>query len=282
MSGTGMGRTALFVSPHLDDVAFSCGGTLARLSQEGWRCVLLTVFTRSVPGPRGFALACQTDKGLPPEVDYMDLRRAEDREFARRIGPGVAALHLDHPEAPHRNYGSAPELFAGVRPDDGVWRDLSRDLGAVLKRKRPDLLLAPQGLGGHVDHEQTLRALFAVLEEREVGGDVLPDLLFYRDAPYAIRSPKAVPSALLPGGTAEVPVTLAPEDLEAKLRATESYTTQLGFQFGGAGEMRKTLRCFARSEAGRLGTSGLTEALLAAPPERVRSLFEPAEEMRRA
>ncbi|WP_207955961.1 PIG-L deacetylase family protein [Rubrobacter marinus] len=80
--------TALFVSPHLDDVAFSCGGALALLAREGWRTVLATVFTRSVPDPTGFALACQTDKGLPPEVDYMALRREEDREAARRLGAG--------------------------------------------------------------------------------------------------------------------------------------------------------------------------------------------------
>jgi LmbE family N-acetylglucosaminyl deacetylase len=78
--------TALFISPHLDDVAFSCGGTLIRLTQNGWHTVLCTIFTCSMPNPQGFALACQTDKGLAPDVDYMALRRAEDERFATIAG----------------------------------------------------------------------------------------------------------------------------------------------------------------------------------------------------
>ncbi len=73
---------ALFLSPHLDDVAFSCGGTLVGLAAGGWETHLATAFTASVPDPQGFALACQLDKGLGPEVDYMALRRAEDHAFA--------------------------------------------------------------------------------------------------------------------------------------------------------------------------------------------------------
>ena len=80
--------TALFLSPHLDDVAFSCGGALLRLTDDpDWRVVLCTVFTASVPDPQGFALRCQTDKGIPAEVDYMALRRTEGcglRRFCQR------------------------------------------------------------------------------------------------------------------------------------------------------------------------------------------------------
>jgi hypothetical protein len=68
--------TALALSPHLDDAAFSCGGLLHALGAAGWDVATVTVFTASVADPTGFALACQTDKGLGPEVDYMDLRRA--------------------------------------------------------------------------------------------------------------------------------------------------------------------------------------------------------------
>ena len=68
-------RTALALSPHLDDAAFSAGGTLHALARAGWRVVVATVFTRSVPDPQGFALACQLDKGLDASVDYMALRR---------------------------------------------------------------------------------------------------------------------------------------------------------------------------------------------------------------
>ena len=89
---------ALALSPHLDDAAFSCGGTLARLAAAGWRVTLCTAFTRSVPDPTGFALACQLDKGLGPEVDYMALRRAEDDAACAALGATPGTLTPDEKE----------------------------------------------------------------------------------------------------------------------------------------------------------------------------------------
>ena len=96
--------TALAISPHLDDAVFSAGGTLAHLATAGWRVVMATVFTASVPEPKGFALACQLDKGLSPEVDYMGLRRDEDLTAADELG--VEAVHLpDAARLPVRRAG---------------------------------------------------------------------------------------------------------------------------------------------------------------------------------
>ena len=236
--------TALFVSPHLDDVVFSCGGTLALLARRGWKTVLVTVFTRSVPDPAGFALACQLDKGLSAEVDYMALRRKEDREAARRLGAGET-IWLDLPEAPHRGYGSAPEMFAGVLERDEAWRDVAVLLEDLLGTHAPDVVLAPQALGGHADHLQVVRAVLEL--------NLSPKVAWYRDAPYATRNPGSSPSPLLPAGLSEGAVDVA-ETLEAKLAACAAYTTQLGFQFGGEGNMREALAAFAAAEARRLGS----------------------------
>lgn len=235
--------TALFVSPHLDDAAFSCGGTLALLAREGWKTVLATVFTQSVPDPTGFALACQLDKGLLPEVDYMALRREEDREAARRLG-AAERLWLDLPEAPHRGYASASEMFAGVPEGDDVWRDVAGILEDVLRTHPPDVVFAPQALGAHADHLQVVRAV-RELDVPEV------EVAWYRDAPYATRNPGSRPSPLLPAGLSGRPVDVA-ETLEAKLSACAAYTTQLGFQFGGEEDMRQALTAFAAAEARRL------------------------------
>ena len=153
--------TALFLSPHLDDVAFSCGGLLAQLGDRGWRTVMATAFTRSVPNPAGFALACQTDKGLAPDVDYMALRRDEDRAAAAILG--TEARWLDLPEAPHRGYHSAPALFGPVLDGDDIWRPLTDRIADLVAELRPDLLLAPQGLGNHVDHRQVITAVLAAM-----------------------------------------------------------------------------------------------------------------------
>ena len=213
----------LAVSPHLDDAVFSVGASLARLVDAGHDVTVVTCFTASVVGPTGFALACQTDKGLTPDVDYMALRRAEDRAATAVLG--VDPVHLPLREAPHRGYDSAPALFAGVRAGDVAWQDVR----AALDAHTADLWLAPQGLGGHVDHLQVVRAVAAL--DRPT--------LWWRDAPYALRSPDAAPSPDLPPGLREVAL---PEDRGRRGDACACYATQLGFQFGGEAGMRSALR----------------------------------------
>ncbi len=230
-------RTALFVSPHLDDVVFSCGGTLAALADGGWRTVMATAFTATVLPATGFALDCQLDKGLGPEVDYMALRRAEDREAARILG--VTELRwLALPEAPHRGYGSASALFGDPHDDDAVWRELADRLATLLAEFSPDQVFAPQGLGGHVDHRQTIRAVQASAGDIAVG--------WYRDTPYAIRNPAALPFVQAPDAGA---VPIGPT-LGRKIGAASAYRSQIGFQFGGSDGVADTLARFARSEGG--------------------------------
>ncbi len=219
------------VSPHLDDAAFSVGGTLAALADAGHQVTVVTCFTASVPDPTGFALACQLDKGLPADADYLALRRDEDAAAMAVLG--ATPLHLGLPEAPHRGYRSAPDLFAGVHEGDEAWRTVRSALADV----PGDLWLAPQALGSHVDHLQVLRAL---------AGTGRP-VLWWRDSPYVLRDPRAVPGPDLPPGL--LPLEL-PQDLGRRADACACYATQLGFQFGGPEAMRTAL-------------AGLPEVLLA-------------------
>src|SRR3954452_23674230 len=136
---------AVAVSPHLDDAVFSAGGTLAALAAAGWRVRVVTCFTASVADPSPFALSTQLDKGLTADVDYMALRRAEDTAALTHLGG--EALHLSLPEAPHRGYTSAPDLFAGQHADDGVAEPLTGALAPHLDGA--DLVLAPQAIGDH-------------------------------------------------------------------------------------------------------------------------------------
>ena len=216
--------TALALSPHLDDVAFSCGATLAALADAGWRVVLCTIFTASVPNPTGFALACQTDKGLSPEVDYMALRRAEDTAAADALG--VEPLWLPFREAPHRGYDSAKALFAGVRADDTIAHALAESLRDLLSRFAPDLVFAPQAVGAHVDHIQVVRAL-------EQAAPAAP-VLCWRDFPYTVRETNP-PEPFGSQMRRFHPLTaaLTSDQRERKRLACRAYASQLGFQFGG-------------------------------------------------
>lgn len=253
-------RTALFLSPHLDDVAFSCGGLVARLADEGWRTVIATAFTATVLPATGFALACQTDKGLAADVDYMALRREEDARAAGILG--AEARWLDLPEAPHRGYESAAALFGELREDDAAHAAVAGHVEALVRELDPELVLAPQGLGRHVDHRQVVRAVLASVPADRLG--------FFRDTPYVIRDPRAEPDALLVVALdeLEVPVLGA---LERKIGASCAYASQVGFQFGGPEAAATALTALAEREGGgfacerfRTGASALRRMARAA------------------
>lgn len=224
---------ALALSPHLDDAAFSCGGLLATLGGAGWRVTMATLFTQSVPDPRGFALACQRDKGLGPEVDYMALRRTEDVAAAKKLGI-APPLHLPFPEAPHRGYGSAPELFSDIRPDDRVAETLAPAIAALIAAEAPDLILMPQAVGGHVDHIQVVHALRALAPVQPI--------LWWRDFPYTVRT--AVPKEPLAHLFVDLATHVVALDAGAQARKFEAcaaYASQIGFQFGGTEGLRERL-----------------------------------------
>jgi len=221
------------VSPHLDDAVFSAGGTLARLAAAGHEVLVLTVFTGSVAAPTGFALACQTDKGLAPDVDYMALRRDEDAAALARLG--VRGEHLGLLEAPHRGYETPAALFAGRHAGDEV-------AGAVGSVVTPyvdtaDVVLAPQAVGDHVDHQVVTTVVAGLADPGRTA--------WWRDTPYAVRHPDADGAPEVTGVDVAVDVAAV---LDVKAGAAGAYATQVGFQFGGPEHVAGVLADLARRE----------------------------------
>ncbi len=147
-------------------------------------------------------------------------------------------MHLPLPEAPHRGYHCAGALFGGVRAGDHLDVTLAARLVLLLDEHEPALVLAPQGLGGHVDHLQVVEAVLLACDPATVA--------WYRDTPYVIRDPAATPSPRLPTGLREQVVAIDAV-LPAKLAAS-CYASQLGFQFGGGPAARAALTALATSE----------------------------------
>ena len=218
----------LAISPHLDDAAFSAGGLLAARADRGWDVTVATCFTGNVARPAGFALACQLDKGLAADSDYMALRRAEDIAACRELGARV--IHLPFLEAPHRGYDTAAMLFEPRLEDDHIVDPLTTALGALMQVERPDLVLGPLCLGDHVDHHAVREAMTRACADR--------DMLLWEDWPYADRQTRvaATPALIQP---------LTPDLHTRRIAACAAYASQLGFQFGGVEAMATRIGAMA-------------------------------------
>ncbi|MBH8613444.1 PIG-L deacetylase family protein [Pseudomonas mohnii] len=160
-----MGRKILLLSPHADDVAFSIGGIVARLSMQA-DLRLLTIF-----GHSGWVHPQALCERSPEAISAE--REREDRAYCarRRIKYDL----LSCPDSFVMGYDEATELSTAAADDprtDGV---VSLILNAVAFRA-PQVVIAPCGLGGHVDH-QIVRIAADALHHVEV--------LYYEDVPYS-------------------------------------------------------------------------------------------------
>jgi len=135
------GRTVLAVFAHPDDESLACGGTLARLSDDGARVVLMCASR----GENGSI----SDPSLVPDGDLARVRTRELEEAAAILGI-TDLLILDHPDGDLR-WAHVPELHA--------------EIVAAVEHYRPDAVItfAEDGLYWHLDHigvhERTFTAL---------------------------------------------------------------------------------------------------------------------------
>jgi len=239
------GFDLVVLSPHLDDGILSCGGRMARLAEEGGSALLVTLFAGDDPvEPPGELAAALRRVWNLPAGGVVAARRAEDRAAAAALG--ATAEHWPFPEALYRTGADGAPLYPDLAAlygeasaaEAGRIAELAARIGALPPAA---LLLAPLGVGGHVDHRLVRAA--AEASGRPVA--------FYEEFPYSEWKWFAVRRAL--GGRSgwrpeELP--LAARHLERKQEAILAYASQVPALFRSAGRLGRQLRRQARRAGG--------------------------------
>jgi hypothetical protein len=201
--------TIVAVAPTLSDAVQSAGATLHRHAADGHPVVVVSVFT--------------TDGD------------ADEAAAAEALGlAGVVHLAVD--AAPARGYDKR-SAHDGLRGADDAPKVAASVLAIALGRLEPDLILAPLGLTGHVDH---------LVVEHALDELALPRLRWL-DLPYALRR---TPGAPLGAGE----VVAVPAD-HASLAAKLAAAALLGAEVD-------RLATHAVAEGERLGAGGPVELLV--------------------
>ena len=209
--------THVYLSPHLDDAIYSCGGLLARQAAQGEPPHVLTLCAGDPPGPlSAFARELHQRWGLPRAA--VAARREED--LAACAALGATASHGPFPDAVYRldntgtpRYPDENAIFGLLHPDEA---GLAAEMGAWLDAQLPPeaVLYAPLGLGGHVDH---ILARMAAEQVR--------DPVYYPDFPYAGAGGKLPAGLRQPAGQARsIPLTTG--EIAAWIKAATCYVSQ--------------------------------------------------------
>ena len=200
------GRPVLAVSPHLDDAVLSAGAWLSALSAVA-PVLVATVFSAAAPPPhswiaRRFVRACGYDEA----TELFAARRIEDRDVLAELG--LTPVHLGQIDAVFRRTAIGPwtrpsyptlrfDALRGrlARSDRALAASVARIIADLIGRHDPALVLAPLGIGRHVDHlivHDGVRSADLARRRASGGsgaaGDGKPrwDVVYASDQPYAL------------------------------------------------------------------------------------------------
>ena len=176
----------VYVSPHFDDVIFSCGGTLARHARERESVLVLTVCSGTVAGTGAFgARSGQQRRGEERSLaafEDLELRRDEDRRALGTLGAHSLWLGEDDAIARDRRYRSLPGATGRPRhADAALVRRIEHALRSLPLASGARVCF-PLGVGNHVDHQLAFAA--GVRLSREPAFDA--HVSFYEDVPYVL------------------------------------------------------------------------------------------------
>ena len=247
------GLTHVYLSPHLDDAALSCGGLIHQQAQAGEPVVVISLCAGFPPAGllTPFAESLHA-RWRTMAAEAVTARRAEDHAALQTLG--AAPVHLDLPDCIYRLdpqtgqalYASEEALWGPVHAAEaGRVAEGAAAVADILHRVAAPRLYAPLALGHHVDHQLT----------RQAGERLGRVWAYYEDYPYADREANLSPNSIVTGqetvGLIAVLAPISEADLAAQCRAVTAYASQISTFWGDANQIEPGLRAYAEHTGNR-------------------------------
>ncbi|HEY8602606.1 MAG TPA: PIG-L family deacetylase [Thermomicrobiales bacterium] len=215
----------IFLAPHYDDVALSCGGTVAALADGGDRPQIVTVFGGEPPADDLTAFArWQHERWGTATGDTIATRLAEDEAAAAILGCDTQTLPFLDAIYRGDGYLSDEALFGTLLAADfPLAEQIVTAVIALPAMNSPadTVVYVPLAIGDHVDHQLVYR-VGRLLAER--GWRVLA----YEDFPYVVLGDAANRRhAAIAGEIGSPQVRSIAATLMRRLDAIAAYGSQL-------------------------------------------------------
>ncbi len=242
------GARLVYLSPHLDDVALSCGGLVYQQAQCGVKPLVITCYA-GVPDYYSLSpFAMEQHQRWGRLIGLVERRRCEDAAAMAYLG--AEYQHWDYLDCIYRRrldssgflYVNEEALFGAVQNEDRLVNELAERLATLLSRDMDVAsIYAPLAVGHHVDHQIVFQA---AIQLRHCGFRVQ----FYEDYPYA-EDTELLDRALHQWARPPLPTVqiLSDEALEAKIAAVHFYRSQLDVLFGGEQFVAERVKIYAMS-----------------------------------
>jgi LmbE family N-acetylglucosaminyl deacetylase len=210
----------IYLSPHLDDAVFSCGGLIFQQTKRGDDVFIVTICAGQPPVGGLSKFGEELHSRWEGTESPIQSRRREDREACNRLG--VSHVHLEILDSVYRKDEEGWHLYP---TEESIFGPLASSEGALVEIVAAQIsdsfrtgahLYVPLCFGGHVDHRLTR------LATETLGSQ----LSYYRDLPYAARGFHIPDDLGLPSGE-EVFHTLETDEIETWTNAIMEYKSQI-------------------------------------------------------
>jgi len=234
----------IYLSPHFDDVALSCGGLVWEQTHSGLIVGIWTICAgEPTPGDLSpFAQELHTRWGASQSA--ISIRKAEDMKSCHILGAAYRHLSIpdciyrQHPQTGDYMYASETALNGPLHPGDAQVIDrLLQDLLPCLPAGAT--LICPLALGSHVDHQLTR------LTAEKLG----QKLWYYADFPYVLRNQAQVDQLKGEGWEYQV-FPISESGLAAWRDSIAAHRSQISTFWQSDMEMRQAISDFLLKDGG--------------------------------
>jgi LmbE family N-acetylglucosaminyl deacetylase len=215
----------IYLSPHFDDVVFSCSGTICSQKAQGIQVLVATLFAGDPQPPFSpLAQACHQLWQIPEGTPPYHIRKAEDEKAMSALG--VEYVWLNWLEAIYRvpdlsDLSEINDHRANVHHDP-IFPILSQWLVDLHAAYPNATIVVPLGVGGHRDHRIILQAALNVLDHAI--------LLFFEDFPYVAYLPEEAMALVRSYNLVPLEVDIS-HCLEQRIHAASFYQSQHAMLF---------------------------------------------------
>lgn len=234
----------IYLSPHLDDAVFSCGGLIWEQTQAGEDVEVWTICAGEAPAGRlpVFAQSLHDRWGTGEKTVW--LRRKEDEKAVKMLGAKkrwfeiADSIYRRDGKTGAPLYESGAAVFGAMREEEA---DLFKELAAQFAEAVPaeSVLVAPLAIGNHVDHQMVR------LAAEHLGRP----LRYYADFPYIVKNEHLLGFRLPPGSKGEAHA-VSKKGLAEWQRAVACYASQLRTFWEDDAQMKGAIENYWRGEEG--------------------------------
>lgn len=221
----------IFISPHLDDVALSCGGIIQTLCSNGHEVSIWTVFA-----------------GIPENIIYTDFaeslhlrwkltnknpilsRQKEDQKACQILGTNCKYFHFLDCIYRENEKGSPiiqkeSDLFQNI---SGNQTNLVDEIANAINKQLPStsIIVSPFAIGNHIDHQLVKSALLKINIQ----------LWFYADYPYVTKENSDFDETYI-DNLEEEAFLLSEKSILMWKQSVSAYLSQISTFWNGTNEM---------------------------------------------